>query len=80
MTPARSACTNIGDGLLVSVLGECIGAALSKCPDARTALSDTHQVTIDAAWLRRVVIDCQGMREGRFSDWLWRAIRADRYA
>ena len=65
------------NGILTSVPGQYIGAAVSQCPDARTAQSDTHQVEIDAGYVGRVVITCKRVRERRFGRWFWSAVRAD---
>lgn len=66
------------NGCLSIVPGGLVGAAVSLCPDARTADTDTVAVTIDGGALGTLKITCQRMRERRFGGWFWRAIRADR--
>lgn len=63
------------NGILPTVPGQFIGAAVSLWPDAQTAESDTHLVEIDAAWVGRVWITYRRVREPRFARWFWSAVR-----
>jgi len=67
----------IDNGILGSVPGQYIGAAVSQCPDARTATTDAYNVTIDAGSVGRVLITCRRVRDRRFSRWFWTAVRAE---
>jgi len=62
------------NGILATVPGNYIGAALNQCPDPRTARADVHQVVVDAAWAGRVLITCHLTHSRKF----WTAVRADR--
>lgn len=79
MTPGRLASAIYSDiGILASLPGQYIGAAVSQCPDARTAATDTYNVTIDAGWVGRVLITCRRARDRRFTRWFWTSVRAER--
>ena len=79
MTPGRHPSAICDDnGILTSVPGQYIGAAVSQCPDARTAPMDTYNVTIEAGWVGRVSITCRRVRDRRFGRWFWTAVRAER--
>ena len=72
--PEHALMSNRDSGILGTIPGNFIAAAVLQCPAPRTALTDVHQVTIDAGWAGRVLITCRLAESRKF----WTAVRADR--
>ncbi len=62
------------NGILPTIPGNYIAAAVLQCPSPRTSQMDVHEVVIDAGWAGRVRITCRLAKSRKF----WTAVRADR--
>jgi hypothetical protein len=72
--PEHALMTDGDNGILATIPGNFIAAAVLQCPAPRTAQAEVHQVTINAGWAGRVLITCRLAKSRKF----WTAVRADR--
>lgn len=64
------------NGLLPAIPGHVLGAASALCPDASTAVSDVHEVVIEAPGIGTVAVTFRLHTDPRWRRRFWTPSRA----